>query len=180
MVELNFNPHPVLETKRLVLRKISMNDAEEMFVLRTNEEAMKYINKPKVMSVDDAKEIINKMNEPERIIWGITLKNQEKIIGSIGYHRIEKEHYRAEIGYMLHQDQWNTGIMSEALAAVIGFGFNKMKLHSIEARINPDNTASRKILQKFSFFKEAYFKENFFFEGNFYDSEIYSLVKPQQ
>ena len=177
MPELNFDPFPVLETERLILRKISIDDAKDVFLLRTNEEAMKYINKPKLLSIDDAKEIIKKMNDPDRIQWGITLKTSDIIIGTIGYHRIEKEHYRAEIGYMLHPQYWNTGLMSEAIAKVINYGFNEMKLHSMEAIINPGNTISRKILQKFNFSKEAYFKENFFFEGKFYDSEVYSLVK---
>lgn len=177
MVSLNFEPFPVLETERLVLRKISMEDAADMFVLRTNEAAMKYINKPKLNSIEDAKDLINKMNEPERLPWGITLKNENKIIGTIGFHRVEKEHYRAEIGYMLDPGYWNTGLMSEAIAKVINFGFNEMKLHSIEAIINPGNTISRKILQKFNFIQEAYFKENFFFEGKFYDSEVYSLIR---
>ena len=177
MPELNFDPFPVLETERLILRKISMDDAEDMFHLRTNEDAMKYINKPKLTSIDDAKEIIKKMNDPDRIQWGITLKTSDTIIGTIGYHRIEKEHYRAEIGYMLHPQYWNTGLMSEAITKVINYGFDEMKLHSIEAIINPGNTISRKILKKFNFIKEAYFKENFFFEGKFYDSEVYSLVK---
>ena len=177
MPELNFDPFPVLETERLILRKISIDDAKDVFLLRTNEEAMKYINKPKLLSIDDAKEIIKKMNDPDRIQWGITLKTSDIIIGTIGYHRIEKEHYRAEIGYMLHPQYWNTGLMSEAIAKVITYGCNEMKLHSMEAIINPGNTISRKILQKFNFSKEAYFKENFFFEGKFYDSEVYSLVK---
>ena len=177
MPELNFDPFPVLETERLILRKISMNDAEDMFHLRTNEDAMKYINKPKLTSIDDAKEIIKKMNDPDRIQWGITLKTSDTIIGTIGYNRIEKEHYRAEIGYILHPKYWNTGLMSEAITKVINYGFDEMKLHSIEAIINPGNTISRKILQKFNFIKEAYFKESFFFEGEFYDSEVYSLMK---
>ena len=177
MSELNLSPFPVLETDRLLLRKILLDDAEDIFLLRTNADAMKYIHKPKLNSIDDAKEIIKKMNEPDRIQWGIILKNENKIIGTIGYHRIEKDHYRAEIGYMLHPLYWNTGMMSEAIIKVIDFGFNEMKLHSIEAIINPGNTISRKILKKFNFIKEAYFKENFFFEGEFFDSEVYSLVK---
>jgi [ribosomal protein S5]-alanine N-acetyltransferase len=176
MIELNFEKFPVIETDRLLLRKITLDDAEDIFGLRTNEEAMKYINKPKLNTIEDAIELINKMNDPVRINWGITLKSENKIIGSIGYHRIESEHYRAEIGYMLDPAYWNTGLMSEAIAKVISFGFTEMKLHSIEAIINPGNTVSRKILQKFNFIKEGYFKENFFFEGKFYDSEVYSLV----
>ncbi|MDB5198079.1 MAG: alanine acetyltransferase [Chitinophagaceae bacterium] len=177
MVQLNFDSFPVLETERLLLRKITMEDAEDIFLLRTNEEAMKYIKKPKLRSVNDAIELIKVMNSPDRIQLGITLKNVNRIIGIIGYHRIVNEHYRAEIGYMLNPQYWNTGLMSEAITKVIGFGFNEMKLHSIEAIINPKNMASRKILEKFNFIKEAYFKENFFFEGEFFDSEVYSLVK---
>jgi ribosomal-protein-alanine N-acetyltransferase len=177
MLELNFDPFPVLETGRLNLRKISMKDAGDMFDLRTNEDAMKYINKPKLLSIDDAKEIIKKMNDANRIQWGITSKITDTIIGTIGYHKIEKEHYRAEIGYMLHPQYWNTGLMSEAITKVINYGFDEMKLNSIEAIINPDNAISRKILKKFNFIKEGYFKENFFFEGKFFDSEVYSLLK---
>ena len=177
MPELMFDQFAVIETERLLLRKVVMDDAEDIFLLRTNEAAMKYINKPKLITIDDAKELIKKMNEPDRIQWGITLKNENKIIGTIGFHRIEKEHYRAEIGYMLDPEYWNKGLMSEAINKVIAFGFSQMNLHSIEAVINPGNTISRKVLQKFSFSKEAYFKENFFFEGEFYDSEIYSLLK---
>lgn len=177
MLELNFEPFPALETVRLKLRKISLDDAEDMFLLRTNKEAMKYIHKPKLNSIDDAKELIIKMNDPDRIQWGIALKTENTFIGTIGYHRIIKEHYRAEIGYMLHPDYWNTGMMSEALTAVIDFGLNKMNLHSIEAIINPGNSVSRMILKKYNFIKEAYFKENFFFEGKFLDSEVYSLLK---
>ena len=176
MPEFNFDPFPVIETKRLLLRKVLMDDADDVFVLRTNEDAMKYIKKPKLITVDDAKELIKKMNEPDRIQWGITLPADNKIIGTIGYHKIDKDNYRAEVGYMLHPNHWNTGIMSEAITIVINHGFNKMQLHSIEAIINPDNDVSRKLLKKFGFIKEAYFKENFFFEGKFFDSEVYSLV----
>lgn len=178
MLQLAFDPFPFLETERLLLREISIEDTEDIFVLRTNPDAMKYINRPALQSNDDAMELIKKMtNIAERINWGITLKNQDKIIGTIGYHKIDKENYRAEIGYMLSPEYWNTGLMTEAITKVIEYGFNEMNLHSIEAIINPENSVSRKILEKFNFIKEGYFRENFFFEGKFLDSEVYSLLK---
>jgi len=177
LLELNFDPFPVLETDRLMLRKISMDDAEYLFHLRTNEDAMKYINKPLPKSIDAVKELITKMNDNSvRIQWAVTSKKEDTLVGTIGYHIIEKEHYRAEIGYMLHPKLWSKGLMSEAISVVLDFGFNQMGLHSIEARINPANNQSAKILSKHFFIKEGYFKENYFFEGNFLDSEIYSLV----
>ena len=178
MLDINFDPFPVLVTERLVLRKLSMADVNAMFDLRTKDEVMRYIGRPRPKGNGDIEEMINKMNETTiRIQWGICLKENDEIIGTIGYHRIEKEHYRAEVGYLLHPDHWQTGIMSEALNKIIDFGFNEMNLHSVEAIINPENVASRSLLMKSGFIKEGYFKENFFFEGKFYDSEVYSLLK---
>jgi ribosomal-protein-alanine N-acetyltransferase len=178
MVTLQFDPFPVLETKRLLLRQITPADADDIFVLRSNEPAMKYINKPRLKNIEEARELIKIMTDiSERIVWAMRLKDIDQVIGTIGYHRIAKEHDRAEIGYMLLPEYWNTGLMSEAVSAAIGFGFEKMNLHSIEAVINPGNDNSRKVLQKFSFIKEGYFKENFLFEGKYYDSEVYSLLK---
>lgn len=97
MLEFNFSPFPVLETDRLMLRKITEDDAENIFLLRTNEDAMKFIHKPKLKSLEEAKELITLLNKPERIQWGISLKDEGKIIGIAGFHRIENMHYRAEI-----------------------------------------------------------------------------------
>jgi len=181
MLSLNFHPFPQLETERLLLRRITNNDVEDMFVLRSNKEAMTYIGRPIPVVMDETARLIQKMEENidsnTGIVWGITLKEEQRVIGSIGFHRIETENYRAEIGYMLLPEFWNKGIMSEAMKVIIQYGFEKMQLHSIQANINPENANSRKILLKFDFVKEAYFKESFYFDGKFFDSEIYSLLK---
>ena len=78
---------------------------------------------------------------------------------------------------MLHPAFWKKGIMKEALLHVIDFGFDEMNLHSIEANINPDNTASAMLLESTGFVKEAYFKEDYFFNGAFHDTIIYSRLK---
>ena len=94
-------------------------------------------------------------------------------------YRIIAEHYRAEVGYMLNTGNHQQGIMFEAIQKVIEFGFTNMKLHSIEANINPENIASKKLLEKTGFVREAYFKENYYFNGRFNDTEIYSLLNKE-
>lgn len=180
MLQLNFNPFPIIETERLVLRRTTLEDANDYFALRSNAKAMKHICKPLQASVEETKTLICKINEMinfnEGISWAVCFKNQTKMIGSISFHRIEKDHYRAEIGYMLHPDYWKQGIISEAVKAIIDFGFNELKFHSIEAHIDPTNSGSEKVLQKNNFKKEAYFKENYFYNGQFLDTAVYSLV----
>ena len=67
------------------------------------------------------------------------------MIGSVSFHRIYKDHYRAEIGYMLHPDYWRLGIISEAVDAIINYGFNTLQFHSVEAHIDPTNIGSEKL-----------------------------------
>ena len=178
----NFSPFPEIETERLLLRRMTTNDAEEILYLRSSDDVMKYIDRERTKSIEEAKGFLDKidasLNSNNGIMWGITLKEKPgKLIGNIGYWRLVKEHYRAEIGYMLHPSFWKKGIMKEALLRVIDFAFDEMNLHSIEANINPGNTASATLLESTGFIKEAYFKEDFFFNGAFHDTIIYSRLK---
>jgi ribosomal-protein-alanine N-acetyltransferase len=181
MLNTDFTVFPILYTERLILKEITDKDASVLFEMRRDPEIMKYIDRPIPKSIDDIHELIQKMeimkSKGEGISWGIFKKeNLEVNIGNIGLYRIIAEHYRAEVGYMLNIGNYQQGIMFEAIQKVIEFGFTNMKLHSIEANINPENIASRKLLEKAGFIREAYFKENFYFNGKFTDSEIYSLL----
>ena len=181
MLSLNFSPFPIIETERLLLRSLSMDDLEQMYSLRTNEKVNTYLNKAPDESVQATRakieQILDLLEKNEAIFWVIAIKgNPEKMIGNMGYWRMQKEHFRAEIGYMLHPDHWQKGIMKEALNAVIGYGFENMKLHSIEANINPDNIPSGALLESCGFVQEAYYKENYYYDGVFYDSVIYSRL----
>ncbi len=180
MLILNFTPFPTLTTDGLILREITQADAQDMFVMRSNPTLMHFINKPLANTVADAQILIEKMTDTlaclDGIPWAITKKGNPRLIGFIGYWRIQKEHCRAEVGYMLEQSFHRQGILHEALQAVLAYGFEKMRLHSIEAHINPENKASEKLLQKNNFIKEASFKENYYFEGAFYDTTVYSLL----
>jgi ribosomal-protein-alanine N-acetyltransferase len=180
MLSLNFNPFPDLETERLSLRRVDKSDVKEIFALRSDENIMKYIPRPLAKTLEDALEHIasidDKINQEEGINWGITLKNSSQLIGIIGHYRIQAEHSRAEVGYILHTDYHNIGYISEALKRVVSYGFDEMNLHSIEAVIHPDNSTSEKVLQKCGFKKEAHFIENQFYNGRFLDTVIYSLL----
>ncbi|MCE3280533.1 MAG: acetyltransferase, ribosomal protein N-acetylase [Bacteroidetes bacterium] len=182
MLELQLLPFKTITTPRLVLREITINDAPEVFAFRSNKEAMLFIGKPPAKSIDEAKELIQKFNDGlnnnDAATWGITLAGEDKIIGTIGFWRMEKDHYRAEIGYMLHPDYWNKGIASEALNAVMEHGFKDLKFHTIQAFLTPENISSSRLLEKAGFVKEAHFKDNYFFEGVFSDTAVYSKINP--
>lgn len=180
MLEFNFSPFPVIETERLVLREITREDAEPFFVLRTHPDVTKYADRfpPKTLEEIHAfvDKIFSAIDANESIAWAISLKGNNEFIGTVNFHRTYREHHRAEMGYQLFSDYWRRGIMSEAVKAAIDYGFNTMKLHTIEAQVNPNNEASIALLKKCGFVQEAYFKENFYFNGKFLDTPVFSLI----
>lgn len=182
MLELKFPTFPILETERLILREHAITDADDLFNMRTNEEVMRYIDRERPRTIQDIETFINTFNDDfkqgKHLAWVMTLKeNPNVMIGSIGYWRTNLANHRAEIGYMLLPEYWRKGFVSEALLKTIAFGFEQIQLHSIQANINPGNDASRQILLKHGFVKEAYFREDYYFNGKFLNSEIYSLLR---
>ena len=181
MLTLSFNPFPILESNRLLLRAVTPEDVNEVYELRSNPETMKFIPRPLVTSAKEALEhidmIAKKIENNEGINWAITLKGNQKLLGIIGHYRIQPENYRSEIGYMILPEYQNQGITSEAIHLLLDYGFNHLNFHSVEAIIDPRNHASAKVLEKNGFVKEAHFLEDVFWDGQFIDSSVYSLLK---
>ncbi len=180
MLEINFDTFPQLKTNRLVLRPLEDTDAKALFNLRSNPQVMRYFGRPLMQSIDEALEKLaqNKIMfaNSDGVEWAMSFHNDPQMIGSLAIWKIDKINHRGEIGYMLHPEQHGKGLMSEALQALIQYGFETLNLHSLEANVNPDNAASIQLLVRNGFVREAYFRENFYFDGKFEDSAIYSLL----
>lgn len=158
---IKFTPFPNLSTNRLLLRQLTLEDENEIFFLRSDERILEFINIPKAKTLEDAKAYIqminNLINENISILWGMTLKeNTEKIIGTICLWNISEELNRGEIGYVLHPDFQGKGIMQEAAEKVVDFGFETMKLNTIEAHLHQNNLKSINLLKRnhFTFYKK--------------------------
>lgn len=177
---INFDPFPILESERLQLRKVTNDDVNEVFELRSNPETMKYIPRPLAKTKEDALEHIRTTNlattANQAINWAITLKEDNKLIGMICLIRMQPEHFRSETGYILHPDQRGKGIMNEALKTVIDYAFDTIKFHSLVAVMDAENTASAKVVLKQGFVREGQFKQNEFYNGKFLDTDHYSLL----
>ena len=184
LIEINkkiFETFPELESERLLFREIKLSDAKDLFLIRSNDEVMKFMDTKNIESVEETEILIKSIDESFKnnigISWDIFEKKSNSLIGYFGYWRIIPEHCRAEIGYALTPKYWGKGFMTETLKTLIKFGFDKINFHSIEANVNPDNISSIKLLEKIGFKKEDYFRENYLFNGKFLDSIIYSLLE---
>ena len=155
MLDINFLPFPTLTTEHLILRQLEMTDDNEILALRSDERVNEFIDRPKTINIEEAREFINKINDGiaagDWIYWAITQKIQPKLIGTICYWNIAKENFVAEIGYELHPDYQGKGIMQEAFAKVLKYGFQSMGLKMIEGYTNSANERSSKLLEKYNF-----------------------------
>lgn len=181
----NFIPFPELHTQRLILRKLSLDDAPELYFLRSNPAVLKYLGRKPAESISAVKDFIQQVNqsidEGQSILWAIAFNAKPReLIGTICFWNVQPENLRAEIGYVLHPDYWGKSIMKEAINEVMHYGFHIMNLHSVEARLSAGNQASVALLEKTGFKKDGYFREDLYFEGAFSDSVVYGKLVSDQ
>ncbi len=172
---------PVLETNRLILRRIEKGDAHDIFTYLSDKEVMKHYGTEPFQTVDEAISAISRyetmFTEKRGIRWGITLKGDNRVIGSCAFHNMVSEHCRTDIGFVLSKNYWGQGIAQEALKAAIKYGVEYMNLNRIEALIEPPNVASQKLVERLGFLREGLLRSYEYYCGKFDDLYMYSLLK---
>lgn len=181
-IDATFAHFPTLTTERLRLRPIEPRDAEDLFLTYSDEETMRFYGQP-YRSLDDALLLIEfrqaDYEQRRGIRWGITRKDDDRIIGSCGFHHFDTNYYRAETGYILNRAFWGQGIMAEALSAILTYGFNEMGLHRIEAIIDIANERSKNLLLKLGFQYEGNLRQRYAFRGGFEDEHYFGLLNDE-
>ncbi|OEH92044.1 GNAT family N-acetyltransferase [Bacillus solimangrovi] len=172
---------PIIETERLILREVTIEDAEGMLDYFSDQDVVKHIGLAPFQSVADVYDEINWYKsireEGSGIRWGITLREEEQVIGSCGFLNMKPKHHRAEVGFELSKDCWGKGIASEALEAVVKYGFLHYELERIEALVEPTNLPSQKLLERQKFQKEGLLRHYEYTCGKFDDLYMYSILK---
>ncbi|WP_449388134.1 GNAT family N-acetyltransferase [Chryseobacterium lineare] len=161
-----------LETERLQLKEINENHVEDILKIRSNEVINRFVkrNSPKnnYYALQFILTIKERTKNNQTYYWGISLKSQPELIGTICLWNFSEDRKTAEVGYEMLPDYHGKGFMSEALKAVIDFGFNELDLREIVAFTNRFNENSKKLLLRHGFVleedrKDEGFPDNFVF-----------------
>lgn len=175
MNELNFIPFPILTTERLSLRRIRPEDEKDIFALLSNERVETFLDRPIAKNIPEARQSIHKMNDQiadrQGITWAIVQNETHKLIGTIGLQKFLKIGSSAEISYALMPAYNGQGLLQEALAAVMEYGFKHIALENIAVVLHPDNVNAIHLLEKNGFVKEV--NNN---EANIKDKSIGTVV----
>ena len=171
---------PTLRTARLDLRAIGEADAGALFEVFSDGEVMRYWSRPPMTSMDQARALVTEIQAhwQSRTLfqWGITERETGALVGTCTLYRWDRAHARAELGYALRKDRWGRGLATEAVSAVLDFGFGPMRLHRVGADTDPRNGASERVLERLGFRREGLQRETYHHLGEWADSQLWGLL----
>ena len=172
---------PTLETERLILRKMTLNDVEAVFAYASDPEVSRYTLWEAHRSIEDSRAFLKLTTqkyenggEPD---WGIVYKGNGCLVGVCGLVNWEAEHARAEVGFVLSREYWGRGLMSEAVRAILRFGFERMNLNRIEARCIAENAASARVMEKAGMVYEGTLRQREYIKGAYRDIKLYAILR---
>jgi ribosomal-protein-alanine N-acetyltransferase len=173
------SPGPIcaLTTERLVLRPLAASDAEDVYEYASNPDVTRFVRFETHASKDATRAYLEKTTREKPYVWGITLREGGKLIGSCGFVEISSEHRRAELGYVVNPKFRGQGFVPEAVRAVVRFGFEHLNFNRIQAITDPANKASIRVLEKCGFKFEGALRNYEFIKGRFMDSNMFSILR---
>ncbi|WP_255220789.1 GNAT family N-acetyltransferase [Terribacillus saccharophilus] len=167
--------HNTIQTKRLVLRKMNKDDANALFAIWSDSIVTKYMNIDRFTQIEQAKEMISILSDlsekGEAIRYTILEAETNIILGSCGFNTLDFKHKTAEIGYDLDSRFWNRGYGTEAVKGLVDYAIHQLQYKKIEAKVNPNNIPSIKLLRRLEFDLEGTLKDK---EGHSNDLHLYT------
>lgn len=141
---------PVLRTKRLIIDPLTIDDADDLFLVYGDERAMRHWHEPAHSDPSTTRAMIAGLLDGPGIWWAIREgpPNSSAAIGTINY--LGRQSTRG-MGYILRPDYWRRGYMTEAVEAVLEYGFNLLRLKGVELWIDVDNLPSQRLAQRTGF-----------------------------
>lgn len=176
-----FSHLPTILTPRLTLRPVRMTDAEDLYEYSRDSEVARHVLWDAHRSIHQTRDYIRYLIRQYRSgapsSFAIALRDTGKVIGTIGFMWVQTENRSAEVGYSLSRAYWNQGYMSEALKAVIEFGFLKLNLNRIEAQHECDNPASGRVMAHAGMTHEGTLRQRLYNKGRFVDVDLYAILR---
>jgi ribosomal-protein-alanine N-acetyltransferase len=177
-------PFPTLHTQRLVLREIVHADAPTLLAVHSDTQHMRWFGTDPLADLDAARKLVDtfagwRLQANPGVRWGLELRGTPGLVGSCGLFGWNRAWRRCLLGYELARGHTGQGLMHEALQAVLGWGFDSMKLHRIEALVHPDNAPSLAVLARLGFVQEGRLREIARWGGQQHDMLQLSLLRKE-
>ncbi len=178
-----FSHIPELTTPRLTLRRMLPTDASDMYEYACRQDVTQYVtwypHPDRNYTQEYLQYIAGRYSAGMFYDWAIVYEPECKMVGTCGFTSFNFISNSAEVGYVLNPDFWGKGIMQEALARVLEFGFEKLELHRIEARFIEGNLRSRHVMEKAGMRFEGILREAMLVKGNYVNVGVCSILQSE-
>ena len=172
---------PTLSTDRLVLRALAPADVPALFAIFGDPVVCRYWSRPALPDLHAAAElqadIARHFAARTLFQWGIAERETSVVVGTCTLADLSPEHRRADVGFALGRAAWGRGYVSEALPRLLRFAFDVLRLHRLEADVDPRNARSIRALERVGFAREGYLRERYHLHGEVQDAIVYGLLR---
>lgn len=172
---------PTIDLGDYILREKTDQDVEDFFNYYSDPEVNKYIMCEIPQNIEDARRELyywrNIFYHNDGIYFAIARKDTNQLIGSIGLTSHNFYHNRIELSYDLAKEYWRQGVTFKAIAAVVKYGFENLKINRIEAFTATANIPSNNLLIKSGFTLEGALRQHRYHKGNYVDAYSFSILR---
>jgi len=172
---------PTLETPRLMLRSIALDDVPDIFAYASDPEVTRYLrwgpHQTSAQTESYVRGVLQAYAEDRDGPWGIVDKATNRLVGHIHLMDLSAQHRKAEIGFVLARSCWNNGLATEVLVHVLAYVFEALDLHRVEGFSLVDNGAAMRVMEKVGMQKEGVLRDYLFQKGEFRDFAVYAILQ---
>jgi len=172
---------PQIPTHRLLLRRLRLDDAADLFAYASDPAVTATVTFDTHLSIDDSlafiRHVVEEYGRGERAAWGIEHRAEKRLIGTIGFTTIRAGGYVGVAGYALARPYWRQGLMTEALGAVVDYGFRHMGLRRIEATCGVDNIGSYRVMEKVGMQLDGILRDAHYVKGRLITVRLHSILR---
>ena len=176
-----FRDLPTLRTSRLILRKLSLNDARDMFAYASNPLMTRFTTWDAHESIGVSRaflaQAVNKYQNGQAMDWAIVDAATNQMIGTCGIVNFSEEHQRGDLGYGIAAPYWGKGYMTEAARTAIDCAFRMLPISRLQACCNVHNVGSSRVMEKLGMTYEGTFRQFFQRHSEAHDVKWYSLLR---
>ena len=172
---------PCIETERLLLRKVQLEDLFDLYEIYSDPEVIKYIPSECDTCLEDTYKWIGwrlqKYKNGLPTPWVVVLKEAHKVIGLVGFCEWNQSHKCASLMVVEARNYWRCGYMTEALAILFHYSFTYWGLNRIESLVHPENHKALQMHAKFGFRRIGEIPECCYYRGNYCDRVLFTMLK---
>lgn len=185
--QLQFLPQaqglPTLTGSRIQLRWLAASDVPQLYAIFSDPRVMRYWSSAPMVEEAEAQKLFEEVcqyfRRRELFQWGIADRADDRVIGTCTLAHLDAGNRRAEIGYALGSAHWGKGLATEAVNTLLDFAFDELRLHRIEADVDPRNAGSIRALERQGFVREGLLRERWHVNGEICDSLFYGLLESE-